>query len=133
MKKRYLIFIVILLSFITFASNDNIIKPGSLSWKYEIGKYVGSSPAIGTGGTIYVGSYDSCLYALNPDGTLKWKYETGNGIVSSPAIRKDGTVYIGSTDGFLYAIQNQSRGLADSPWPKSHKDISNTGNSSSKN
>ena len=63
-----------------------------------------SSPAIGSDGTVYVGSYDRNLYAINPDGSLKWKYQTGGWVVSSPAIGSDGTIYVGSHDHKLYAI-----------------------------
>ena len=37
-----------------------------------------SSPAIGRDGTIYVGSLDNSLYAINPDGSQKWEFETGD-------------------------------------------------------
>jgi len=63
-----------------------------------------SSPAVAPDGTIYVGSTDNGLYALNPDGTVKWRYVTGDWITASPAIGSDGTVYVGSADRQLYAI-----------------------------
>ena len=62
-----------------------------------------SSPAVGADGTIYVGSDDDNLYALNPNGTLKWKFSTGNWGVS-PAVGTDGTLYFGSLDYNLYAV-----------------------------
>jgi eukaryotic-like serine/threonine-protein kinase len=65
---------------------------------------VESSPAIGADGTVYVGSDDNKLYAINPDGSLKWTYITGDYVRSSPAIGANGTVYVGSYDGKLYAI-----------------------------
>ncbi|HEY5001095.1 MAG TPA: PQQ-binding-like beta-propeller repeat protein, partial [Candidatus Cryosericum sp.] len=65
-----------------------------------------SAPAISMEGTIYIGSNNNYLYALNADGTLKWKFETGDGIFSSPRISSDGTVYVGSWDGYLYALGN---------------------------
>lgn len=78
---------------------------GNLKWKYRTGKDIYSSPAIDSDGTIYIGSYDGYIYAINPDGTLKWKYATGRSIYSSsPAIGSSGTIYIGSFDGYLYAI-----------------------------
>jgi hypothetical protein len=40
-----------------------------LKWSYLTGGSVNSSPAIGADGTIYFGSGDACLYAVNPDGT----------------------------------------------------------------
>lgn len=66
-------------------------------WRYLIGDFVYSSPAIAADGTIYVGSSDDHLYALNPNGTLRWRYPTGGEIWSSPAIGPDGTIYVGST------------------------------------
>ncbi|UCG68793.1 MAG: PQQ-binding-like beta-propeller repeat protein, partial [Thermoplasmata archaeon] len=71
---------------------------------YPTGSNVGSSPAIGPDGTIYDGSSDYKIYAINPDGTKKWSYMTRHGIFSSPAICSDGTIYAGSNDAKLYAI-----------------------------
>jgi len=69
----------------------------------ELGRFE-SPPAIGTDGTIYLGSTDGKLYAVNPDSTLKWKFATDAVIYDSPIIDKDGTIYIGSFDNCLYAI-----------------------------
>ena len=66
--------------------------------------WVTSSPAIGSDGTIYVGSSDNNLYAINPDGSKKWAFKTGDYVDSSPAIGSDGTIYVGSNDSYLYAI-----------------------------
>ena len=63
-----------------------------------------SSPAIAPDGTIYVGSQDNYVYAVNPDGTLKWRFLTGGVVRSSPAIAPDGTIYVGSYDNRLYAL-----------------------------
>jgi outer membrane protein assembly factor BamB len=68
-----------------------------------------SSPAIGSDGTVYVGSRDHKLYAINGKSGVKlWEFETGGYVQSSPAIGSDGTVYVGSDDGRLYAINGQS-------------------------
>ncbi|UCG70649.1 MAG: PQQ-binding-like beta-propeller repeat protein, partial [Thermoplasmata archaeon] len=79
---------------------------GKEKWNFTTGGPVGSSPAIGSDGTIYVGSWDNKLYAINPDGTEKWNFTTGSMVVNSPAIGSDGTIYVGSmwTDNRLYAI-----------------------------
>ena len=77
-------------------------------WRYQIQSGVAesnySSPAIAADGTVYVGSQDDYLYAVNPNGTLKWRYLTGGVVRSSPAIAADGTVYVGSYDHSLYAL-----------------------------
>jgi outer membrane protein assembly factor BamB/expansin (peptidoglycan-binding protein) len=74
-------------------------------WSYSMGGPVSySSPAIGSDGTIYIGSQDNNLYAINSTGTFKWKYPTNGVINSSPAIGNDGTIYVGSYDNNLYAI-----------------------------
>jgi len=39
-------------------------KSGTVLWEFETGSTVESSPAIGSDGTIYVGSYDKKLYAI---------------------------------------------------------------------
>ncbi|MBI2250314.1 MAG: PQQ-like beta-propeller repeat protein, partial [Brevundimonas diminuta] len=69
------------------------------------GGWITSSPAVGADGTVYVGSWNNNLYALNPDGSTKWSYPTGGSVESSPAIAADGTVYVGSNDGKLYALK----------------------------
>jgi len=75
-----------------------------LKWSYATGGQFYSSPAIGSDGTIYVGSNDNKLYAINSDGSTKWSYTTGGWVATSPAIATDGTVYVGSDDAKLYAL-----------------------------
>ncbi|MEW5896204.1 MAG: PQQ-binding-like beta-propeller repeat protein [Nanoarchaeota archaeon] len=88
---------------------------GAIKWTFETGDGIESSPAIGKDGTIYVGSHDSKIYAINPDGTLKWSFKAGNplynekwkhwhGIVSSPSVSGDGTVYIAAPGDNFYAL-----------------------------
>ena len=62
-----------------------------------------SSPTIAAG-TVYVGSYDSNVYALDDDtGASKWVFATGGIVFSSPAYI-DHTVFVGSQDGVVYAL-----------------------------
>jgi len=73
-------------------------------WTFATGQQIQSTAAIGTDGTIYIGSNDYKLYAINPDGTQKWAFATGNYVTSSPALGTDGTIYVGSYDHNFYAI-----------------------------
>ncbi len=70
------------------------IVPGTDRWTYSTGNTV-STAALASDGTIYVGSGDYNLYAINPDGTLKWSYTAGDAVYS-PAVGTDGTIYAGS-------------------------------------
>lgn len=79
--------------------NTNAVR-----WRFAADSFIASSPAIAADGTIYVGAWDSKLYALNPDGSLKWTYAAGSGIVSSPTLGGDGTIYFGAYDNKVYAL-----------------------------
>ena len=79
-------------------------------WRYQTGSRVESSPTV-SGGTVYVGSYDRYLYAVNAtSGALRWRYLTGSGVSSSPTV-SGGTVYVGSWDNNLNAVNATSGAL----------------------
>jgi outer membrane protein assembly factor BamB len=82
---------------------------GANVWSSPAGANVWSSPAIGADGTVYVGSNDKKIYALDGQtGHKKWDFETGASVLSSPAIGADGTVYIGSDDKNIYALDGET-------------------------
>ena len=89
----------------TYQTTNNT---GSLKWSFITADQVQSSPALGTDGTIYVGSTDHKLYAIDPYGKQKWSFTTGSAVKSSPAIA-NGTIYVGSDDHKLYAISTDGR------------------------
>lgn len=71
-------------------------------WNFVTGNWVRSSPAIGPDGTIYVGSSDGNLYAINSDGILKWKYFVELPVESSPTISLNDMIYIGADGLFVF-------------------------------
>lgn len=79
---------------------------GQLLWNFTTNECF-SSPAIGEDGTLYAGSFDGKLYAINANGNVKWSYGIGEEIpfkaVRSPAIGIDGTIYV-AAGSKLYAI-----------------------------
>jgi eukaryotic-like serine/threonine-protein kinase len=84
-------------------------KTGAVDWRADyIADYSTSSPAVANG-VVYVGSYDTRLYAIKAgSGKLLWAPAWGTqnmdrGFNSSPAIA-NGRVYIGCRDGSLYAF-----------------------------
>ena len=74
-----------------------------VKWKFKTHGQIHGSAAIAEG-TVYVGSTDHNLYALDLEtGKEKWKFKTGSRVVSSPAV-VGGAVYFGSYDGAFYAV-----------------------------
>jgi hypothetical protein len=76
-----------------------ISSDGTLKWSYtnRIDGDTQSSPAIAVDGTVYVGSYDDNLYALDTSNlSLRWSYYAAGNVQSSPAVDSNGTVYFGS-------------------------------------
>jgi outer membrane protein assembly factor BamB/serine/threonine protein kinase len=75
----------------------------TVQWTFETDGSVKSSPAV-VDDTVYVGSTDNRVYALDAtDGTVQWGSPTDDSVFSSPAVVDD-TVYVGSTDGSVYAL-----------------------------
>jgi outer membrane protein assembly factor BamB len=94
-----------------FSLNQN----GGLRWQTFTPGYVTSSPALGSDGTVYVGSFDHRLYALDPDtGQVRWSFPTDAHIYGSPALRtgpqgQTSAIYVGSADGSVYALDPAGR------------------------
>ncbi|WP_322816635.1 PQQ-binding-like beta-propeller repeat protein [Chloroflexus sp.] len=81
-----------------------------LVWRFKFEDEVRSSPFV-SGGLVFVGCYDTNIYALDATrGEFRWKYATEGGISSSPAVWQD-MVYIGSEDGALYALDMRRGGV----------------------
>ena len=85
-------------------------------------------PNVGPDGIIYMGSWDTYVYAVNSDGSLKWKYQTDGSIapLASPTLNSDGSmIYVGSGDrnkdegGTLYALNSDDGTLN---WKKENLD-----------
>lgn len=116
---RFAILVCFLLASLTFAQDaamfrGNLAHTGvydaigitnlnGVKWKFHTDGAVISSPAV-VNGTVYFGSTDSNLYAVDAaNGALKWKFPTGSWVVSSPAVA-GGIVYFGSYDSNYYAV-----------------------------
>ena len=62
-------------------------------------------PAIGSDGTLYVGSDNKKLFALDSTtGTKKWEFLTMGEVRSSPVIDPKGNLCFGSNDKNVYSI-----------------------------
>ncbi len=82
----------------------------TLIWRHGTGNQIWSSPAV-TGDTVYIGSSDGYVYALNAStGSTVWTYATGGEVRSSPAVFA-GIVYVGSMDNKVYALSASTGSL----------------------
>jgi outer membrane protein assembly factor BamB len=77
-------------------------ETGEDIWRFRAG-VVESSPLI-VDGTIYFGTFDDRLYALDAkSGRVRWSVKTGDDVKGGPAFAR-GTIYFGSYDGKVYAV-----------------------------
>ena len=100
---------------------------GGLKWRFMTDGDVISSPTV-AGQTVYVGSGDGYLYALDrATGARRWAFDARNAIPSTPAVG-GGAVYVGTRDGQFIAV-NATTGKqrwrfttgALMPWPWGHE------------
>jgi eukaryotic-like serine/threonine-protein kinase len=74
-----------------------------VAWSFTCEDEIRSSPCV-AGGMIFIGCYDTNLYALDATrGEFRWKYATEGGVSSSPSVWQD-NVIIGSEDGAVYCL-----------------------------
>ena len=77
--------------------------PLKVKWEFATDDSIFSSPVV-YGGRLFVGSYDTHLYALDAgSGKLLWRFKTGGEILSTPAVYNDRVIF-GSKDGVVYAL-----------------------------
>ncbi|MDZ3830580.1 MAG: PQQ-binding-like beta-propeller repeat protein [Sphingopyxis sp.] len=81
--------------------------PGELLWDFRTDGQIWSPPTHDRG-TLYFGSDDGHIYALDTRSrALKWKFATGGKVRSKPAVDGD-LVVAASDDGYLYALDRSS-------------------------
>ena len=57
------------------------------------------------GGTIYAGSKDHNVYAIDAfDGSVLWQYLAEHEVSGTPAVDGNGNIYVGSKDDYLYCL-----------------------------
>jgi len=84
--------------------SEGTYVPFELIWKYKVGDSDISAPIVDRG-TLFVGSDDNNLYALDAaTGELKWKYPALGKVYTPTA--KDGLVFAASFDNYLYALDS---------------------------
>jgi outer membrane protein assembly factor BamB/ferredoxin len=87
---------------LTGVSLAKVKSPLKLLWSYNTGDAVKSSPIV-CNNSIYVGSNDGFLYALDLQGALLWKFNAGNSI-ESPPLLIGGQVIFGTLEGTIFSL-----------------------------
>ena len=103
----------------TSASNETVLTTSNVAqlaklWAYKTGGGIAAEPTI-VGGTVYIGSWDGYMYALNGiTGALVWKTFLGQTVapgcnpvtigITSAATVQNGIVYVGGGDAYWYAL-----------------------------
>jgi outer membrane protein assembly factor BamB len=77
---------------------------GEVLWRYKTEDIIEVSPAVGSDGTMVIGSNDPYEYAINADGTLRWKYRKDSQTYGSPAVTPDGRAVFGDHTGRLHVV-----------------------------
>ena len=86
------------------------LSPTSIRWQFSVAGWAANAPFV-SDGTVYVGSDDANMYALDAtNGGPQWSFQTGD-VVRSPATASNGVVYVGSNDNNLYALDAATGGL----------------------
>ena len=82
----------------------SVLQPVAAIWQREIGLEIYTSPTIGEGGMVYLGSHDYDLFSFAPNGSFQWNFATTNYVDTSPAIDTNNFIYFGSDDGHVYSL-----------------------------
>jgi outer membrane protein assembly factor BamB len=96
----------------SYDHNFYSIQPGGVqtNWSFEEAEDRYISEALLLGDTIFAGSADGNLYALDLNGNLRWSFETEHAIWGSPVSNGE-VIYVASMDHYIYALDPQSGDL----------------------
>jgi outer membrane protein assembly factor BamB len=81
------------------------LTSGEQIWKTDdLGGSVIGRPAVGTDGTLYVGTFGSEMVALDgTNGSVLWRFSTEDKVWGGPALDNN-VLYFGDLSGYLYAV-----------------------------
>ena len=82
----------------------------NVKWKFGTGGIATMSPAVAANGTIFVGSNDRNVIAVDPRGRELWRAGVPSNINDTGfVIGRDGSVFVGCADGKMYAFSADGR------------------------
>lgn len=87
---------------LTGFSNTELPAQPKLLFSFQTDDDIKSSPVVAEN-TIFCGSSDGKLYAIDFSGNLKWKFDAGN-VIEAPPLYLNGSVIVGSMDGWFFRL-----------------------------
>ncbi|MBO8183489.1 MAG: PQQ-binding-like beta-propeller repeat protein [Archaeoglobus sp.] len=95
---------------IYFSSIWKVNKTGELFKIFDPNGVINSYPAIGSDGTIYLGTYTHKLYALSAEGEKYWHVDIGHEVYAHISVDRKGIVYVAGFDkDGLYAVSPEGK------------------------
>ena len=78
-----------------------------VKWTFAAGSPITSGPVIDADGTVYIGTENSRIYAVDATGKQKWMYqiEGGNGAPTYPLLTSRGQIVFGAGGGFVQGLK----------------------------
>jgi outer membrane protein assembly factor BamB len=96
---------------LTGVASGSLSNRLELAWSFATGEAITSSPVVADD-TVFVGSNDNSVYAIDLAGNKKWAFATED-LVEAPPLVLDGRVHVGSSDGLFYTLD---AGTGDLLW-----------------
>lgn len=88
-----------------FLFGRSYAEVGDEKWSFQTLGEIFGSPAVAQDGSIFLGSRDGSVYALDPEGQLIWETSIGDWVDSSPTLNADESrIYMGAWNNFMYAL-----------------------------
>ncbi len=88
---------------LTGVAKSDLPKKLAVRWTLECGEAITSSAAI-VDGTVYVGSEDAGLFAVDlATGKVRWQYKMEEAVHASPTVYR-GVVFFGDAEGIMHAV-----------------------------
>ena len=106
-----------------FDPSETTLGAGNLSqlgarWRTSLGNALVTAPVV-AGNTVYVGSSDGKLYALDAEnGAIRWSAAAGESVVRAPAV-DGGRVFVGSESGQIFAFPTSCSTPCEPLWATS--------------
>jgi outer membrane protein assembly factor BamB len=75
-----------------------------LKWRFRAGSPIGGAPVLSPDGTLYTGTTQGYVFALDGKGAFEWAYTVVGAVVGRPVVDDRGRVFVATTARRVYAL-----------------------------